>query len=282
MLALHIIIISNVGLLSQNLLLNGDFEEFYPDFSSCYQFDPMLIDSFPAKDWLILNNSTPDYYHQNNVLQNLAEFQRDRQLYPQLYEDGDAYSGKAWIGLILFRWDGYLEQITGFLSYPLMKDSIYEVSFAVKICAYSYFCLNDIGIRFSKKNHDFSEYLDPYYVEMYDLPIKADIEFDISRLCSSMNWITFKGIYEAKGGENRITIGYFFQDDFNWKQPIRKYQEIWPKGKKHEDRFYRKQIKNNSKIGLSECYIDRDISSYRLAYYFLDDVKIIPINSSLN
>lgn len=273
------LLLSSVIVLSQNLVVNGDFENYNENFVSANLLDPILIDSFPSYNWYNLNNSSPDFYHTENVLNKFTNFQKNRQDYPELFNSKNTLSGKAWVGLCLFRCDGYSEQITGKLSESLQKDSIYEVSFFLRIGEYSYFCLTSIGVSFAYNDFIFSNYVEPYYSEMNKTRISIDIEFDIQQTCSTLDWLECKGIYRARGGENSLTFGYSFPRGYCWESCISRYRKTWTKSLKHKNRFYIKEIKRNPFIGKSDNFIDIN-NSFEVAYYLIDNVNVVPLPSS--
>jgi len=109
---LFIILLPRISLYPQeNLIMNSDFEE-YDDLPSNETPDGVSY----AKYWYVPNDCSPEYYHSNCSFSNY-------QVPNNKYGYHPAYSGNAYIGLCPFKWDGYMEHLSGTLKEPLLKGN---------------------------------------------------------------------------------------------------------------------------------------------------------------
>ena len=202
---LLIILVSNIH--GQNLILNGDFEVY----SKCPQgYAKSAIDTL-IPHWFIPNQGTPDYY--NFTCPMLDSSFYDSTLIP--------YSGKGCVGLYL----GEMplintskqstkthqrfcrrEYITGEINHPLQKDSVYVLTFKYFPANHSYYCIDSIGVFFSKRR----------FKKKGEVNLKFKPQL-IDRIDSNkVSWSTFSAIYTANGKERFFTLGNF-KDDFQTK-----------------------------------------------------------------
>ena len=245
---------------SQNLVENPSFEDFYSEVTQSTK------DSFICKNWLIPNKSSPDYFNRINT--------EDRFGVPiNIFGSHSAFSGKAYLGLCLFKWDGYLEQITGTLKETLKKDSIYKISLTVRFSGkISYLCSNKIGIKFHSEKSIYFINEKPWYDKMYRSEITADLEFNISSTCDTI-WEVYNGFYKAFGDEKYFSIGLFYQSDLDVLSLIKEYRKAWPKGEKFEKRFY-KRYNKNPLVSVNKDYEPNENLKAKMAYYFIDDISV--------
>lgn len=257
----------------QNLVLNPSFEERHTNL----QFDNN--NKYLCDFWFVPNFSTPDYIAIHNGIQEIKQSECLNNLSPN--------DGNACIGLVLFGWcGGYLEQITGTLSEPLIKDSLYKISFNLQFVGeISLYRIKLIGIKFSKNKKLYPYYIDefnPFYKDMYreKEKYKADVEINILNTFDTTTWINYEIVYKARGSENFFTFGLFYQSDNIFELKIEKMVNTWTKGSKKEYRFYRRHG-SNSFIEISPNIknkrIQIDQKSHAASYYLIDKVEIVPL-----
>lgn len=185
-------------LASQNIVPNSGFEILT---KRCPQKFTTIKDGI-IKDWFSPNDSDPDFF---NTCVSLIYMSVPRNsfvdtLYPK--------SGNGFAGLILY--NGYMpkqrEYISVKLTEPLIKDSIYKVSFYVSpsnqflsTVAYS---SNAIGLVFSKEKL----YAKPLMQIKTPPSLEAPPDFFMKK---AGIWYEINTTYKATGGEMYLTIGSF-------------------------------------------------------------------------
>jgi len=200
--------LKNLGLGQENLIPNGDFEEYSDCPTSIstpgdYQIEKCI-------GWYAPTLATPDYFNAcaswpASVPNNIISY-----LYPQ--------SGNAYMGVFndyCFETeqnlcnDGFwIEYIQTELSEPLTKDSLYEFScfiaftnnigYQIAFSEFGALFTNDALLRTDTKPFDETPQV---------LNKKGNIILDT-------DWKFFSGEFIAKGGEKFITMG-FFMDTLN-------------------------------------------------------------------
>lgn len=261
--------------LSQSLVKNGSFEVYDAEFcnESSSLLVPASIDTLPAKHWYSIDNGDVEYYRSDTVLANCSVTTELWFNYPETFDVDQALDGNAWIGMNVFQWNGYSERITGQLIESLKKDSLYEISFYIKRHHYSSFCLRTIGMQFFGNPSDFNIMHSPYYSQPVFLINIPDIEFNIDRTCDFSGWIQCIGIYEAIGGENYFTIGYYYPKGFDWSSAFNKYIKWSLKEDFNQLRACKKLVRRAPDIDFSSNYIHEN-NSHEISYYYIDNVSI--------
>lgn len=256
-----ILFITSSQLFSQNLIKNAGFEERYSN-PAFFQSD-----TFQSRDWFIPNRSSPDYYFADNIRPGFGMPENMFGVHP-------AHEGIAYIGLCLFKWDGYLEQITGCLNEPLEKDSLYEFRINIRYSgSSSYLCVNKIGVLFSETKNIYGYNKEPWYDKMFIMRVQPDIEFNITISCGTTCWNEYRGLYKASGVEKYITIGLFYQSDLDIEAKIKQYRKAWPKGTNYEKRFYRRNSTNH--FAIVNCnFVENMNVKTKMGYYFIDDLHL--------
>lgn len=190
-----------INLASQNLVINGNFEEYSRCPKAHNLFNSSYLDI--PKSWKFTNSSTPDYFHRCSKGTNVG-------VPTNFAGEIEAASGDAYIGLILranpktYPYSPtYTEHICGVLSQPLEKDKEYCVSFKYAFAQNSGIISNGLGVFLSEEMVFFDE-----NEENYDLIAQLEIDKN-SLLSTSKNWQNFSGIIKAQGNERYITIGNF-------------------------------------------------------------------------
>ncbi|NTW32628.1 MAG: OmpA family protein [Bacteroidetes bacterium] len=164
-------------------------------------------------------------------------------------------NGKGYAGFGLFENHGNgftKEYIEGTLKCSLIKEQSYyfEMYFLLsKYYSQNIIALNKIDLYFFnqlQKNLNTNNFI-----------LKPDIEFlNKNFFCDTLNWMKLSGYYKASGGENYFIIGNFYPNDQINYSTIRKEKTCTEKKKRQ----------NN-------------ICCLEVAYYFIDDVKLVPIDS---
>lgn len=212
---------------AQNLVKNHDFEELV--------FGPY----FMGKDWKIFG--TVDvfapydaFYKQNDAQAPFTKEDRDKHLlehYVHIDKTVKPQSGENFIGLCLscfpttkFSPDIGMEHIQGTLSQALTVGKKYKVSFWYRFAhevsnAYGM----NLGVYFSR-NSEFvkcpgyrpivpnSVYPQINYINCFNDGYKAQVSTPENEFIKDTVWTKFEGTFEAKGGEQFFTIGFFWQD----------------------------------------------------------------------
>jgi len=186
---------------SQNLVPNGDFEEY----SGCPQTEARL-DS--ALFWMnpstnLATSGTPDYYNQCAGVGGVGVPDNWSGYTPP--HSGVAYSG-------MYIWsisplDSVREYIEAPLTSALVANTCYHFEMYVNLgdrCRYS---TADIGVYFSNTAvTGVNNY--------YPLPFTPQINNNSLNIFDTLNWALVSGNYTAAGGESFLLIGNF-KDDLN-------------------------------------------------------------------
>lgn len=211
--------LTSMILTSQNLLLNGDFE----DYSSCPNtpsFPPQAPNYEITKciGWTCPTYGTSDYFNVCSaspfvsIPNNLGGYQQ-------------AYSGDGYVGGFFTSYtggsgtDGYSgimwwEYIQGQFVAPLEKDKIYKISLFVNVAEYSDLVIKEFGAYLSSNKISSPN--------TANLNVTPQIKFiNNSYFTDTVNWVQVEGTYLANGGEKYITIGNF--NDNNITDTLRRY-----------------------------------------------------------
>ena len=244
---------SNYG---QNLIKNPSFEDNITD----------KYNNLHAKDWLIPNLSSVDYYNS---------------LFPsnhyKFFGSLPAIDGNAYVGLCLFDWNGEMEHYTGKITKTLQKDSIYVLSFYIRYASNkAWLYSKKIELMFTNdsnflsRNSSSTNYR---YLFNQNSKLKADIEIDIGDTYKSCEWIKYEALYRAKGGEQYVTFGLFYQNE-RFNKLINKYLKFYLFDFKKQKDF----ISKNEEFPI---FTNRNVSlkirerKCDFAYYFIDNISLI-------
>ncbi|MFA6951260.1 MAG: hypothetical protein WCQ70_11310 [Lentimicrobiaceae bacterium] len=256
----------SISTFAQNLVINPSFE------------DSIVVNTirpFSSKGWL------DDVAYSSVDLFSAANFEDSGYAVPNTYLGfHHAYDGDSFIGLLLFSWSGNLEHITGSLSSPMLKDSLYQISFHIKYpgdscMIYSKF----IEVLFSGTKPK-SKFGEPFFERCFSekCPV-ADLKINIEETVTNKDWVKCQAVYKAKGNEKYFTLGIFYQN-----------KDFFKLSKKYNSTLldYKKQSKFLRNTELFPVFINKnqhvDLTNksyaYRFniatAYYFIDDVFIEP------
>jgi len=195
-------VLVSVGTKAQNLVKNHSFENAW----SCPEDYNGYAVKFPFPDWINPNNGTPDLMHSCSVMragvpENFAGY-----MYP--------YDGGAYAGIILReKFDDSLSVYKGVsreylqtkLTEPLKKNTLYCVKFYYVNAKKSMYSVDALGItltveQIKAKNAD--RILQRPQITNRPGHIMDDMD----------NWTEFCGYYRARGGEQYLTIGNFWDN----------------------------------------------------------------------
>ena len=180
---------------SQNLVLNGGFEEV----KHCpKRFNNGKSLNSLAHGWSYPTRGTPDIFNICNTsnlgVENLCGVTRPR-------------SGNGFAGLILWDKDGIREYLQTKLAEPLKKGETYKVEFYYKYASYSMYETNKICIGFPRDSvfrDDFYRFtVNVNYYKIQKLNFNGD----------SRTWFKVELEYVAKGGEQYLVMGNFLRDE---------------------------------------------------------------------
>jgi len=253
---LILIILSAIESQSQNLLINGGFEdcEGCPDAYGAIKL---------CANWTIPNYSTPDLYKKCDSL-----YFNDFDIPFNGAGHQEPFSGNVYAGFVLY-FDSitYSEYIQGEMRQPLEKDMDYVITFYLSWAEFSDYYCDRIGYLFNsekiiieprkgrriKRNNDKS-----YSNDMLSTSngfVKLNDETKTDR----MSWHKVRFIYRAKGGEKYLILGLF---DDNLKNEFIKlfvdnYYKSEPLIRGSIERMFRKKS---------------DIS--KTSYYYIDEISV--------
>ncbi|NTW31801.1 MAG: gliding motility-associated C-terminal domain-containing protein [Bacteroidetes bacterium] len=189
------------SLYAQNLVPNGNFEDYY----NCIRVvDGPYYPVFNSlKNWITPTMASPDYDNKCypdadslcHVPQNIFGYQ-----FPK--------SGDGYIDIDCFSLNplNYREYIEVELLSSLLQDKKYCIKFYISLSDSSDLATDDIGVYFSDTLI--------YSPTISHLPFTPQIiNLQGNYLADKVNWVLMSWEYIAKGGEKYITIGNFFDDD---------------------------------------------------------------------
>ncbi|MCF6306653.1 MAG: T9SS type A sorting domain-containing protein, partial [Flavobacteriaceae bacterium] len=189
-------IVATNTVVSQNLVPNPSFEEYY----DC----PYYQGEFYVDFWFETPNSisSPDYYNDcspddtpSDVPENIAGSQ-----YP--------YEGEGYAGIQCYGNDsGRREYIEIQLSTPLIENQEYEFSMYVSLADRFGSAINNLGVLITDYIVEGNGPGGANLIEA-NPQIKAE-----SPLTDKDNWMQITGTFIAEGGEEYLTIGNFFSDE---------------------------------------------------------------------
>ena len=221
--------IAPVFLSAQNLVPNGSFE----DYVVCPGSYSQVTAEFRVPSWCSINTGSPDYFNACSAGEAAVPY--------NWAGISEAFDGKAYAGIYV--WMNlpkeYREYLHCKLMKPLAKDSLYHVEFRYKLSSYSKFCTDRIGILLS-------DTLTPVSNDL-PLDVKPTFSFinDSALTLETGSWEVASAEYRARGNEQFLTIGNFFDNK--------------------STHFYRIQFRPAEQPMLADA-----------AYYYIDDVKVIP------
>jgi hypothetical protein len=190
-LLINILLFLSFHLISQNIVVDGSFEDYY----KC----PESLGSFNLLSWMPIKS--PDYYNicdssntkTMGIPKNIGGFQ-----YP--------YNGDGYAGFYLFKLNqGDIEAgefIQTMLAKKLSINRCYMVSFYLSMQDFvSNAAIKEVGCFFSMNSINNEVFLDT---------IKPQVVNINNTIYDTTNWIQVKGAFLAQGNEEFLTIGNFF------------------------------------------------------------------------
>jgi OmpA-OmpF porin, OOP family len=215
---------------AQNLVPNPSFEEY----DACPGDFSQASHEFKVRHWHSANLGTPDNFNdcsigEADVPHNWAGV-------------SDAYEGKGYVGIYLWmnKENNYREYLQCKLIQPLLKDSLYEIEFHYKLSSYSKYSIDRIGLMLTDSiinvRHDQVISAQPTISIIQDSALTKETGY----------WEIARKEYRAKGGEQFVTIGNFFDNRTTHHYFIR-FSPV------------------------QQSMLEKS------AYYYIDDVKIIPL-----
>ncbi|HLG36394.1 MAG TPA: T9SS type A sorting domain-containing protein [Bacteroidia bacterium] len=190
------LIIFSFSVEAQNLVPNGDFEQY----SSCPN-GPSQLDS--ALFWFNPGGGSPDYLNQcsgnpfSDVPNNVWGY--------QAAYGGNGYCGIYLVVIQMMQSQNYREYVEVPLTSPLISNLCYDFEMYINlgnICSYT---TDDIGVYFSDTAINGS-------TNYYPLPFIPQINNISGNMPDSINWMLVNGSYTASGGESYLIIGNFKND----------------------------------------------------------------------
>lgn len=178
-----------LSVLSQNLVPNGDFEEYIQ-----LPIEQGHLNN--CKHWINPNWATPDFFHSDALPGSNVQLPNTG------FATVEPFSGSGIAGLFLVVGD-YREYISVELIKPLKKGKSYTLSFAHTNGSGDYFasCGSDrFGAYFSKNI--------PYQNSLFTIPVTPQIE--IPNFCWDTIWKSESFTFVADDDYTTLTIGNFY------------------------------------------------------------------------
>jgi hypothetical protein len=194
---------------AQNLVPNGDLEQFAPCPTSNSQIDRAVpwFNAFLSVPYG--PGPTPDYF---NACTTLAGIDVPANNYGvQAPHSDSAYAGLAVYMQFSADFREYMEVQ---LTQPLVAGSCYELSMYVSLAERigNTTASSDIGAYFSAT---------PLIQTIWDtLPVVPQLNHLGGLVSDTLNWILVSDIYQAQGGEEYLTIGNFHSDAVTTTLPV--------------------------------------------------------------
>ena len=207
-----------------------------------------------------------------------------------------AKSGEGYIGIGLLDLNLSTEHITGSFNEPMVKDSLYLVSYWVR------FSENKSAFRCSTMEVYIADGRKNYSMEHEEFNLNSPTEFTPISLekimdngslklilpSNSMDWELVSGVYKAKGGEQYITFGLFNMNGSKTLSKLKKYKRRYMKifdNKYKRSRYLTKIDKKtdgfliyNPKYEIEDWFINNSaFNACDYCYYFIDGVSVSPL-----
>ncbi len=187
----------------QNLVPNPSFEDTLgcPTSPGAAGIGFYMVND-KVKYWYIPNSATTDYYNSCapvssgvNVPANWLGYQ-------------EAFDGKAYVGVVVYVVEDPFpaEYVQCQLLEPLKPCFKYRVSYQVSLADYSARAIDALGLRLDIIPPKKEQYA-PDEFHGFELPPHIAPGYAIT---DTANWVEVSGYYTAKGGEQYLTIGRFF------------------------------------------------------------------------
>jgi outer membrane protein OmpA-like peptidoglycan-associated protein len=193
-----IILVIPYSLLSQNLVVNPGFEQFY-DCPGSYNYS---LSEKIAPGWQSPSMGTPDLFN--------ACSKGDASVPTNWAGNSKAYNGSGYAGIYVFiagKQTPYREYVQTQLQSPMEAGATYLIEFYYKLSSNSKYSIDRIGLLISDSSNRFNS--DGVYPEnaTYEKISKKAYDSNVTGI-----WARFGYSYLAQGGEQFITIGNFSDD----------------------------------------------------------------------
>lgn len=164
---------------AQNLIPNPGFEEVHACPTGVRQLEL-------AKHWFGANAGTPELFHGCGYTSNIPS------------NSGEGYAGV----IFLSEHSSFVEYVQIELTDTLEKGEKYDFSFFIRLSSYSLIAMNKIGVFLSRNGLHKN-----IWTQFKNRP-----QIVFNEVVENSNvWKELKGTYVAKGGEQYITVGNFFE-----------------------------------------------------------------------
>jgi len=260
------------GLVAQNLVLNPSFEEY----DSCGQ-TVIHKQFFGPKYWYRLLGSS-DYFIKE--YKSCYELDAGSGGFDNIFGYSLPRTGKAYCGIYPIEPNLYQEHLVGKLRTPLYKGQSYKVSFYVYLVDVSAYSVIQLGAYLSKDSIEANFFSTPDYSFIH--PYKAQVQ-NQGDFLDKEGWQKVEGVFEAKGGEEFITIGFLGQTE----QTIHPY--IY---KKLVEGRLMKKVDGNINCRMKK-YLLKPNGRFKkeghpfykygkldlFSYYYIDDVSVVRVDN---
>jgi len=197
-LLIYFLLVCSFQTIAQNIVPNGDFEQFSGCPSNISCLDSTLF-------WKNPQASTPDYFHVcaspllAGVPINLILLGGSFQL---------PHSGNAYGGIILYDESepDYREYMETPLTNSLLPNVTYHLEMYVSLINFCNYTSNSIQCYFS-------DTLIQGIPDIHNLPFTPQLQNMTTSYPDSANWLLLSGNYIAQGGENYLIIGNYKTDN---------------------------------------------------------------------
>lgn len=181
---------------SQNLIPNGDFEQYHSCPDDISELDSALY-------WFTPTDGTSDYYNQC-ATSNLVGVP-DNGMGHQVAHSGVGYSGIFFYDDLLGFSLNYREYLEVQLTSALTAGNCYRFQMYMSLSELSAYAVSDIEVHFSSGPVT-------NFGTQAPLLVTPQIVNTGSYITDTVNWVTFAANYTANGTETHIVIGSFKDD----------------------------------------------------------------------
>ena len=227
---------------SQNLVSNPGFEIY----ETCPENYTISYQKTLLPGWYIPTRGTPDYFNSCTKIQVGVPQNFMGKCMPK--------DGKAYAGIIVLLDPSpkrdkksqidYREYLQTRFTEPLTKNKMYDVQFYFAVAPYSTFSINRLGVYLSEKKISKRR-------STKILHYRPQVSCDSSSIFEeTAQWVSVSGTFRAKGGEQYMTIGNFYDDLNTTYKPM-----------------------NLEGMG---TILQARIHSDQIAYFYIDNVSVVP------
>jgi len=182
---------------AQNLVPNGDFEQFITCPNSISQFNVVTT-------WINPTTASPDYFNQCSTSSLVAV--PDNLFGYQPAHSGDGYAGAYLFEMFDTTGYDYREYMEVPLTSPLVANNCYHFEMYVSLAErLSNYTTGDFGVYFSDS-------LITGLATQNTLPFIPQVTNSTGYITDTLNWVLIEADYTASGGESHLMIGNFRDD----------------------------------------------------------------------